>query len=54
MGEVIDQDRRQREDEMIREKAAKENVIRMNVYAKQVKEMNLPKLIADSGNSPLA
>ena len=32
------------EEDIVREKAVKENVMRKNMYAKYVKEMNLPKI----------
>jgi hypothetical protein len=44
MENVIDQEKRQTEEEMAKEKALKENLMRMNMYAKHVKEMNLPKI----------
>ena len=52
MDSVIDQDKKQIEDEIIREKAAKENINRKNMYAKYVKEMNLPKI--EEGMQPVA
>lgn len=51
MDSVIDQDKKQIEEELIRDKAAKENVMRKNMYAKYVKEMNLPKI--DEGMQPI-
>jgi hypothetical protein len=39
------------EEDIVREKAVKENAMRKNMYAKYVKEMNLPKI--EEGMQPI-
>jgi hypothetical protein len=52
MESVLEQEKRQHLEELEREKVSKENVMRKNMYAKYVKEMNLPK-IEEGSKSPV-
>ena len=52
MDSVIDSERKQIEEENIKEKVVKDNLSRKNMYAKYVQEMNLPK-IEETGGQPI-
>ena len=48
MESVIESEKKQTLEELEREKVAKENAMRKNMYAKYVKEINLPKIAEGS------